>query len=151
MIYLVNFFPSTLFFSPQIAINCSGVNFTNILCAPFFVQNVSHEAFFVLTFKVWAFFGTLILAQKLLFKCWWNWHLWLISPTFYERQQVQTNCVNFTNILWATTSTNLKSKYKKAVSESFVWKSCAQKCWRNWLLGASYHDGVGKYVCVCVV
>ncbi len=45
-----------------------GVNFTNILWAAF-----SYESFLRLQFG-FVFFGERILVQKLLLKCWWNWH-----------------------------------------------------------------------------
>jgi len=50
-----------------------GVNFTNILKAAFAYKSI-FEAFLYLQFGFVIFVGKRILAQKLLVKCWWNWH-----------------------------------------------------------------------------
>ncbi len=49
------------------------VNFTNILWAAFSYQS-SLRSLYVLTIWVSNFLAKGILAQKLLIKCWWNWH-----------------------------------------------------------------------------
>jgi len=49
-----------------------GVNFTNILWAPFFVQKCFAKLFSNYS-MAWHFFDEMIFAQKLLVKCWCNW------------------------------------------------------------------------------
>ncbi len=48
----------------------------------FLVQKYLEQIFFTFCFCL-HFFGKIILAQKLLIKCWWNWHQWSTSSTFY--------------------------------------------------------------------
>ncbi len=56
-------------------VNWSTVDsFTNILRMALLYE-ICACSFWVLTFKVCTFFGSSILAQKLLLKCWWHWHL----------------------------------------------------------------------------
>ncbi len=50
----------------------SGVNFINILLAPYFVQKCFAQIFSYYSLAL-IFFGKIILAQRLLVRCWWNW------------------------------------------------------------------------------
>ncbi len=88
------------------------VNFTNILCA-IFVPNCSKYYPWLLQKSCLIDFR----QKKLLKKCWWNWHLWSISPTFYE-----STC--------AKKRSYLKCKYKKA-SHKTKQKKPDVKCWWN--------------------
>ncbi len=49
-----------------------GVNFINILCAPFSYKSAL-LSFSLVTVWLYKKFGAKILAQKRLVKCWWNW------------------------------------------------------------------------------
>ncbi len=67
------------------------VNFSNILRASFFVQKIHAHLFCTYILGLY-FFGERVLVQKLLLKCWWNWHLaTLIRQLLFCAFQMKTS------------------------------------------------------------
>jgi len=60
-----------------------GVNFINILGA-LFLYKIALRSFSLVTVWLCDFLVQKIMAQKLLLKCWWNWHQWLFSTFFSQ-------------------------------------------------------------------
>ncbi len=102
-----------------------GVNFTNILRAAFLLISL-RQTCLNFNYKYRKAVCLTFIQKKLLVKCWWNWHLESISPTFYE-----SNCANF---LTPIKSLTFKSKHKKSFLSNFRTEKPRVKCWWNLLL-----------------
>ncbi len=102
------------------------VNFTNVLCAAFMCANPKSVRTQSSCQNHFRLLGSVCI--KAVWKCWWNWHLWLISTTFYEQlllhfpyeNKLKTSC-----------------KHIEAVQHTFVLKKLLIKCWWNWHLGSN--------------
>ncbi len=108
---------------PQSTTSAHRCQFHQHFTRSFFVQKCFAKLFSNYSFALLPF-SKIMLAQKLLVKCYWNWLQVSISSTFYA---------HILSPYFGTKKLQSQIKVEKSCSICFLTKNTWTKCWWNWL------------------